>query len=431
MNDIHRRRVYVAVLGLLIPVGSGKILVAQDAPTEDRKPPGFVLGDEVREALFPLFKRVNSAKVTRTTVEMLNDSLVSGREVDSRRGVFQIASQTPNQFTIYLKEPDRRTRLYCDGENLIAAMTPEAYVELGEAVDLQSVVTNAPVIMGTYPEPVLALSIAGVDPAITFLGGMESLVIADRDDFGDDKIPAVHLVGTQADGVTWDLWIRSDDQPQPLRMLVDLTPMILQSGEMEVPAGYSQQIRYDFLSYRTSGSVDPSLFKYEVKPEAKKYSSIANFYQERAEQADVHPMVGQKAPAFLASSTKGGVVDTRQFSGKVLVVDFWASWCKPCLEAMPMIQEVASSFDDSVELLVINTGQPRQEVREFLAEQKIELESLLDEQGKIADGFQADRIPQTTIVARDGTIVRVLEGFSNRQDAGDRLRQAIEEALDR
>ena len=422
----------------------GNVGSAQDAKSPRDKPPtkeeqtkkkdeaatGFVLQDDVREALLPLFKRVNSAKVTRTTVEMLNDSLIAGREVDRRGGVFQIASQAPDKFTIYLKEAERRTRLYCDGKSLIAAMTPEAYVELGDAVDLQSVVTNVPVIMGAYPEPVLALSVAGVDPAISFLGGMESLVIADRDPFGDGKIPAIHLVGTQADGVTWDFWIRSDDQPQPLRMLVDLTPMMLQSGKLKVPGGYSQQIRYDFLSYRTTGKVDTSLFSYKVKPEAKKYASIADYYREQAEAANVHPMVGKQAPAFRASTTTGKIVDTRKFRGKVLVVDFWASWCKPCLEALPMIEEVTGSFDDSVRLLVVNTGETRKKVAQFVQQEKLVTGTLLDEQGKIADGFQADRIPQTTIIGRDGKVFKVLEGFSNSEDAGERLRSAIQAALD-
>lgn len=397
----------------------------------DKTAGGFVLLDDVREALFPLFKRIHSAKVTRTTVEMLNDSLVAGREVDSRRGVFQIASESPDKFTIYLKEADRRTRLYCDGESLIAAMTPTDYVDLGGAVDLQSVVTNPPVILGPYPEPVLALSVAGVDPAISFLGGMESLVVADREPFGDSEIPATHLIGVQADGVTWDLWIRRDDQPQPLRLLVDLTPMLLQSGKVNVPGGYSQQIRYDFLSYRTTGKVDKSLFRYQVKPDAVRHDSIGDYYRQVAQAASAHPMLGKPAPAFRASTLEGDIVDTRRLKDKVLVIDFWASWCAPCLEALPMIEEVAGSFGDSVELLVINTGEPRKDVLQFAAEQKMGSGTMLDEEGKIADGFQADRIPQTTIVGADGTITAVLEGFSNREDSGERLRKAIQAALDR
>lgn len=393
-------------------------------------PAGFQLRDDVRQALLPLFKRVNSAKVTRTTVEMLNDSLVAGREVDRRVGVFQIASQAPDQFTIYLKETERRTRLYCNGEKLIAALAPDAYVDLGDAIDLQSVVTDVPVIMGTYPEPVLALSVAGVDPAISFLGGMESLIIADRKPFGDSEIPAIHFVGTQADGVVWDLWIRDDDSPEPMRMIVDLTPMLLQSGKVDLPGGYSQQIRYDFLSYRTTGRVDDSLFEYVIKPGARQYDSIADYYAQQQRLAEQHPTVGKTAPAFRASNLRGQIVDTRRLRGRVLVVDFWASWCKPCLEALPMIREVTGEFKPSeVSLLSINTGEPKAKVIQFSRQQRLPADSLLDEQGKIADGYQADRIPQTTIIGRDGKVFRVLQGFSDPKDAGDRLRTAIQEAL--
>ena len=392
---------------------------------------GFRLTKDVEEALLPLFRRVNAAKVTRTTVEMLNDQLVNGVELNRRTGVFQIASKAPDKFTIYLKESDRRTRLYCNGEKLIAALAPDAYVDLGEAVGLQSVVTNVPVIMGTYPEPVLALSVAGVDPAVSFLGGMESLRLADKKPFGDARIPSIHLIGTQADGVTWDLWIRDDDTPEPLRMLVDLTPMLLQSRKVNLPAGYSQQIRYDFLSYRTEGTVADSLFEYKVKPDSTQYDSIEQYYRGQSEAASVHPMTGEMAPPFRAMDLSGKIVDTRKMDGKVLVIDFWASWCEPCLEALPVFRRVVEDFEtDQVAFLSVNTGESRNEVREFVVKQKMTGRTLLDSKGKIADGYRVDRIPQTTIIGRDGKVFRVLTGFSDPEDAADRMRTTIEEALE-
>ena len=404
---------------------------AKSKPAAGQTPSGFVLTDDVRQALLPLFKRVNSAKVTRTTVEMLNDSLINGVEVDRRTGTFQIASKSPGKFTIYLKEPDRRTRLYCNGERLVVALAPDAYVDLGEAIELQEVVTNVPVIMGTYPEPVLALSVAGVDPAVSFLGGMESLRLADRRPYGDANLPAIHLVGTQADGVTWDLWIRDDDKPEPLRMLVDLTPMLLQSGKVNLPAGYSQQIRYNFLSYRTEGDVSDGLFEYRVKPESQQYDSIGDYYRGQAEAAAIHPTTGQPAPPFRAMDLAGKVVDTRKLGDRVLVIDFWASWCKPCLEALPVYRGVVEEFDsEDVAFLSVNTGQSRKEVQQFVRERKMTGQTLLDSKGKIADGYQADRIPQTTVVGRDGKVFRVLTGFSDPKDAAERMRKTIQAALD-
>ena len=148
--------------------------------------------------------------------------------VDSQKSTYQIASMRPDMYTIYLKEPERGTRVYCDGEEMVVAVAPDAYYRLPQPISAQDAVTLLPVPLGPYPEPVLALTLAGVDPAISLFAGMSSLEVVDREDFRDN-IPAVHLRGVQADSVTWDFWVSSEEQPRPLRLLVDLTPMLVAS----------------------------------------------------------------------------------------------------------------------------------------------------------------------------------------------------------
>ena len=402
----------------------------------DAPDPGFQLTENVREALTPLFRSVHDAKVSRATVEMLSDSLMNGRVVDQRKSVFQIASKVDDsgvgKFTVYLKEPDRRTRLYGDGQTLIAAMAPDAYVRLGEAPPLQQLVTDTPVILGPYPEPVLSLTTAGVDPAVSLVGGMSSLRIADKDAFesaDEERIPAIHLEGIQADGVVWNLWVSDDGQPRPLRMLVDLTPMLIASRKMNVPAGYSQQVRYDFLSYRLDGDVSDSLFRYEPKPGATEFESVEAYYAGEEPEPAVHPLEGESAPMFRAADLNGNVLDTRRLRGRILVIDFWATWCEPCLEAMPMLQSVTKGYEkDELLWLSVNTGESREEVKAFYDKRRWIYPTLLDPAGKIADGYQADRIPQTVVVGVDGKVQSVLTGFSDDEDSAKRLRDAIEAA---
>jgi hypothetical protein len=100
---------------------------------------------------------------------------------------------------------------------------------------------------------------AGVDPAISYLGGMKSIEIVDREAFSGD-VPAIHLRGVQSDAVTWDLWIATDETARPLRLAVDLTPMLVASDQVQIPAGYAYQLRFDFLSWRVTGEIDETLF---------------------------------------------------------------------------------------------------------------------------------------------------------------------------
>ena len=399
---------------------------ATDGPPAEDAPPSFVLTDEVRDALVPLFSAIAKAEVSRATVEMLADSLVGGSVVESQQSTYQIASIQPGQFTIYLKEPEQRTRIYCDGKSMAIALAPDAYFRLPEAISMQDAVTASPVPLGPYPEPVLALTLAGVDPAISLIGGMKSIEVVDRDDFRG-QIPAVHLRGVQADAVTWDFWISSGEQPKPLRFLVDLTPMLVASEQLQVPASYSYQVRFDFLSWRVSGEVDEKLFTYTPSEEAKEYKSLEDYYDSVAGVVEEHPLLGKPAPSFETETLDGNKLATKDFAGKVVVLDFWATWCTPCIAAMPILKEVTDQYADrDVVFLAVNTGEKRQEIEDFLKTQKLDVTVVLDPDGKIADSFVTDALPQTVVIGKNGAIETVHVGFLGEEAVKQRLKDELE-----
>ncbi|MDA8745335.1 redoxin domain-containing protein [Rubripirellula amarantea] len=386
----------------------------------------FQLSEEVRSALMPLLESIRSAKVSRVTVEMLADSVLSGQVVDSRESTLQIASRLPGSFTVYLKEPDQRTRLYCDGGAIVAAMAPDAYFTLPEQLSIQEAITDLPVPMGPYPEPLLALSFAGCDPAVSLIGGMKSIELVDKDKFRGE-IPAVHLHGVQADDVTWDLWISAGDEPQPLRMLIDLTPMLIASKDVHVPAGYSSQVRYDFLTWRMTGKVEDSLFVFKKAPNAVEYESLEDYFQKITGTKGYHPLLGKPAPAFVAKTFGKKGFDSKLLKGRVVVLDFWSTWCEPCLTALPIIKKVADRYSDKgVVFLAVNTGEETEEVREFLRKERLSMNVLLDENGKIADGYLVESIPQTVVIGKDGLVESVHLGFADEESLEQRLTDELD-----
>ena len=400
---------------------------SESAPDAEKPSgPEFVLTDEVRDALVPLFSSIAKADVSRATVEMLADSLVGGSVVESQKSTYQIASIHPNQFTIYLKETEQRTRIFCDGESMVVALAPDAYFRLPEAINTQEAVTDLPIPLGPYPEAVLALTLAGVDPAISLIAGMKSIEVVDRDDFRG-KVKAIHLRGVQADAVTWDLWIETD-QPKPLRLLVDLTPMLIASQQLQVPESFSYQVRFDFLSWRVTGEVDKSLFVYKPPKDAKEYESLEDYYESVAGVVGEHPLLGKPAPQFKAVTLTGEDFDSNSLAGKVVVLDFWATWCTPCLAALPILREVTDEFaEKDVVLLALNTGEEKDKIETFLKDKKLDLKNvLLDPDGKIADDFATDAIPQTIVIGKSGAIESVHVGFNG----AEALKQRLTDELD-
>jgi len=387
---------------------------------------GSGLDEQVRAVFDPLFKTIREAPVSRTTVQVLADSLVNGKVIDSRESTYQIASSAPEKFTIYLKEPEQRTRIYSDGKDAAIAFSPEAYVKLDAPLSVQQAVTQLPVPMGVYPEPVLALSLAGFDPAISLVAGMESIELVDRDKFRG-KVDAVHLRGVQQDNVTWDLWIARGDRPRPLRLLIDLTAMLQSTKEFDVPPGFSYQVRCDFLSWRMSGEIDSSLFTYKPSDKASEYESLEAYYSSVAGVNQRHPLLGKKAPVFTTTTLEGEPFDSQNLDGKVVVIDFWATWCKPCVTMMPILQDVTAKFKDKdVVLLAINVGEDKQTIESFLEANPVEQTILLDTKETIADSFVAEALPQTVVIGKDGTIESIHVGFVGSEGLTQRLTDELD-----
>ncbi len=410
---------------LVVATVGHPVASADDAAPQEQKPKPFVLKDEVRDALVPLFSKIAGADVSRVTAAMSAESAVDGAIVDRQESTYQIASQQPNRFTVYLKEPEQRTRIYSDGKSMVVALAPDAYFRLPDAMGTQEASVALPVPMGPYPEPIMALSLAGVDPAVSFLGGMKSVEVIDRNKFRD-KTPAIHLRGVQHDLVSWDLWITAEKQPRPLRLLVDMTAMLRASDQVQIPDNFSYQLRVDFHSWRMAGEVDPKLFTYTPPKDATEYESLDDYYQSIAGVVSEHPLLGKPMPTFQAPTLTGDKLESKQLADKVVVIDFWATWCESCVVAIPEIKKITDKFaDKDVLFLAVNVGEESAKIKGFLESQKWDVRVLVDSEGKLADAFGAEALPQTVVVGKSGVVESVHIGFLG----ADQLQQRLTDEL--
>ena len=367
------------------------------------------------------------ADVSRATVELSAETLANGVVVDRQKSTYQIASIHPNKFTVYLKQPDQRTRVYCNGESMVIALAPDAYFRMPNALETQVAVFDPPVPLGPYPEAVMSLTLAGADPALSMLGGMESVEIVDRSKFRG-KIDSIHLKGVQDDGVEWDFWITQGKNPKPLRLLVNLTSMLRDNAQMQMPEGYSYELRFDFLAWRMTGEVDEKLFSYKPAADATEYESLEDYYEQIAGAASRHPLLGKAAPKFEAKLLSGNRVTPKDLAGKIVVMDFWASWCTPCVEAMPVLQDVcAKHAQDDVVLVAINVGEDLAKVKEYAREQGWKnLNIILDEDMKVSKQFTADVIPLTMVISKKGIVESMHFGYAGAEALEERLIDEIE-----
>jgi len=140
-------------------------------------------------------------------------------------------------------------------------------------------------------------------------------------------------------------------------------------------------------------------------------------------------LVGKEAPDFTLDLLDGGRFNIAEQRGKVVVLDFWATWCGPCLQAMPVIEETVAEFDENdVRLVAVNLQETAEPIRGTLERLKVSPEVALDIDGVAAARYQADAIPQTVVIGRDGTITRLFVGGGGQ--LAESLRTAIQDAID-
>jgi thiol-disulfide isomerase/thioredoxin len=101
----------------------------------------------------------------------------------------------------------------------------------------------------------------------------------------------------------------------------------------------------------------------------------------------------------------GRTVDLRDLRGKVVVLNFWATWCEPCRDEMPSLQRLRAKMSGQpVEVLTVNYGEFPQRIEPFMKKQNIELPVLLDTQKDAAKAWNAGGLPITFIVDRKGDV---------------------------
>ena len=122
------------------------------------------------------------------------------------------------------------------------------------------------------------------------------------------------------------------------------------------------------------------------------------------------PQPGDPAPPISGELLTGGSVAWEEFRGKPMVVNFWASWCKPCEEESPLMAEAHQAYGSDITFLGVNIRDARSDAIAFKDETEMEFQHVRDEQLEIYDRFGLTGQPETFFIDEDGVIVEHIPG---------------------
>ena len=140
----------------------------------------------------------------------------------------------------------------------------------------------------------------------------------------------------------------------------------------------------------------------------------------------------RSAPNFKLKDLGGKEFDLNKTltSGPVLI-DFWATWCQPCIKALPILQEIESMYaSKGLTVVGINEDGPRNlpKVRPFLRSHKLEFRVLLDLNSSVMNAYRLNSIPTTILIDKTGEIVYFHQGYKPGDEV--ELKKAIEKLLE-
>jgi peroxiredoxin len=145
----------------------------------------------------------------------------------------------------------------------------------------------------------------------------------------------------------------------------------------------------------------------------------------------ISSLISAPAPDFSLPALDGRQVSLKQLRGKVVVLDFWATWCTPCRQGLPHLQSLAADAElarKGLVVLAINEGEKPATIQPFIDQNHYTFTVVQDVDGSAQRAYDLPELPTTIIIGRDGVIRAVFSEWT--QDTAHQIDEAVANALD-
>lgn len=131
---------------------------------------------------------------------------------------------------------------------------------------------------------------------------------------------------------------------------------------------------------------------------------------ETTEEGESDIQVDAPAPDFTLENLKGENVSLSDYEGKIVMLNFWGTWCGFCVKEMPDLDKINNEYDD-VAVLAVDVEEDREKVKKYIEDGGYEFDVVLDTKGEIARKYLVGNFPTTYFIEEDGTLIGRIEGM--------------------
>ncbi len=216
-----------------------------------------------------------------------------------------------------------------------------------------------------------------------------------------DKTPGDRLTFTASDGRA--IAFLFDAKTHLLRQArYDLAAVFIERGAPDVK---SAVVMIDYAEVASDAPVDDAQFAWAV-PEGAREQAMGR------PMTETSALEGQPAPDFKLKGLDGKEIQLASLKNQVIVLDFWATWCPPCVASLPDLNALYEQRKaKGLQAFAINLREELADVKAFVAEKKLTIPVLLDPDGAVGDAYGAQAIPQTVVIGKDGKVKKVFVGI--------------------
>jgi peroxiredoxin len=123
-------------------------------------------------------------------------------------------------------------------------------------------------------------------------------------------------------------------------------------------------------------------------------------------------LTGQSAPDFALKSSSGENLRLSEYRGDVVLVNFWATWCGPCRQEMPLLDQMYTKYERvGFSLLGVNIDENSSKAMNMVSELGVSFPVLFDTRKEVSKLYEVDAMPVTVIIDREGTVRYVHHGY--------------------
>jgi peroxiredoxin/outer membrane lipoprotein-sorting protein len=206
------------------------------------------------------------------------------------------------------------------------------------------------------------------------------------------------------------------------RAIVDLSADIIAHGAPNVKKAL---VTVDYATTTPNATTQPDQFAWAPPAGAKDANEAPAGGGEEDEASKA--LTGKPAPDFKLKGLDDKEVTLADLKGSVVVLDFWATWCGPCVASLPKLDKMyQDKKGDGVKVFAVNQGEEKAAAEAFVKAKSLSVPVLLDSDSKVGELYKAHAIPETVVIGKDGIVKKVFVGAG--PDTAKQLVAAVEAA---